>query len=102
MRCRTILEQEIPLRKEPELALSPLLRGFALLGVLLANVPYGNSEAIQSAFDPALTCLYHLLIDKKFITIVGGNIKRLGQYEATIRLHREVNIEFPFEVIAQS
>ncbi len=45
------------------------LRGFALLGVLLANVPYGNSEAIQTAIDPALTFLYHLLIDKKFITI---------------------------------
>ncbi len=29
-------------------------------------------------------------IDKKFITIAGGNIKRLGQYEATIRFHREV------------
>jgi large subunit ribosomal protein L9 len=41
-------------------------------------------------------------IDKKFITITGGNIKRLGQYDAVIRLHREVTIELPFEVIAQA
>ncbi len=41
-------------------------------------------------------------IDKKFINITGGNIKRLGQYNAVIRLHREVTVELPFEVIAQA
>jgi large subunit ribosomal protein L9 len=41
-------------------------------------------------------------IDKKFVTITGGNIKRLGQYNAVIRLHRDVTFEFPFEVIAQA
>ncbi|MEZ4796591.1 MAG: 50S ribosomal protein L9 [Flavobacteriaceae bacterium] len=41
-------------------------------------------------------------VDKKFINITGGNIKRLGQYNAVIRLHREVTVEIPFEVIAQA
>lgn len=41
-------------------------------------------------------------IDKKFITINGGNIKRLGQYTAVIRLHREVSVELPFEVVAKA
>ena len=41
-------------------------------------------------------------IDKKFITLPGKTIKRLGKYEATIRLHREVNFEFPFEIIADT
>ena len=41
-------------------------------------------------------------IDKKFVTITGGNIKRLGQYNAVIRLHRDVTFDFPFEVIAQA
>ncbi len=41
-------------------------------------------------------------IDKKFISVAGGNVKRLGQYNATIRLHREVVVELPFEVVAQS
>ena len=41
-------------------------------------------------------------IDKKFITVAGGNVKRLGKYDAVIRLHREVSVDMPFEVIAQA
>ncbi|MFN2261219.1 MAG: 50S ribosomal protein L9 [Psychroflexus sp.] len=41
-------------------------------------------------------------IDKKFITILGGNIKRLGQYEAKLRFHRDVIVDFTFEVIAEN
>ncbi|MEM9687728.1 MAG: 50S ribosomal protein L9 [Bacteroidota bacterium] len=40
-------------------------------------------------------------IDKKYVNISGGSIKRTGKYNATIRLHREVVLEFPFEVIAE-
>jgi large subunit ribosomal protein L9 len=39
-------------------------------------------------------------IDKKFISIQGGAVKRTGPYNAQIRLHREVIIDFPFEVVA--
>ena len=45
------------------------LRGFALLGVLLANVPYSNDLSIASVFDGPLSFLSDLLISKKFITI---------------------------------
>jgi len=41
-------------------------------------------------------------VDRKFISIFGGNIKRLGQYDAKIRFHREVVIDFTFEVIAEA
>ncbi|WP_274475664.1 50S ribosomal protein L9 [Mangrovimonas aestuarii] len=41
-------------------------------------------------------------IDKKFINVIGGNVKRLGKYTAIIRLHREVSVELPFEVIPQA
>ena len=41
-------------------------------------------------------------IDKKFISVAGGSVKRLGKYNATVRLHREVSIDLPFEVIAQA
>lgn len=41
-------------------------------------------------------------IDKKFISINGGAIKRTGPYNAQIRLHREVIIDFPFEVVAEA
>lgn len=40
-------------------------------------------------------------IDKKFITVAGGNIKRAGKYTAKVRLHRDVIIDLPFEVIGQ-
>jgi len=41
-------------------------------------------------------------VDKKFINIPGRSIKRTGKYEAGIRLHRDVSIQFPFEIIAQA
>lgn len=40
-------------------------------------------------------------IDKKYIIIKGGTIKRAGPYEAQIRLHRDVLVEFPFEVVPE-
>jgi len=41
-------------------------------------------------------------IDKKFIKIIGGSVKSLGKYNANIRLHREVVVDFEFEVVAQA
>jgi len=40
-------------------------------------------------------------IERKFIQIQGGTIKATGPYVAHIRLHREVNVEFNFEVLAE-
>lgn len=41
-------------------------------------------------------------VDRKFIAITGGNIKRLGQYEAAIRLHRSVTVDLTFDVVAEA
>lgn len=41
-------------------------------------------------------------IEKKFISIAGGLIKRVGMYGATIRFHREVVENFSFDVIAEA
>jgi large subunit ribosomal protein L9 len=40
-------------------------------------------------------------IEKKFITIGGGLVKRLGKYSAKVRLHRDVIFDLPFEVVAE-
>jgi len=40
-------------------------------------------------------------IDRKYISINGGSVKRTGPYNAQIRLHREVILDFPFEVVAE-
>src|SRR5690554_2255218 len=38
-------------------------------------------------------------IDRKFIT--SGTVKRTGKYTATVRLHRHVIVELPYEIIAE-
>ncbi|MRX40726.1 50S ribosomal protein L9 [Flavobacterium sp. LC2016-23] len=38
-------------------------------------------------------------IDRKFIT--SGIVKRTGKYTANIRLHRDVIVELPYEIIAE-
>jgi len=48
-----------------------------------------NNELANAGFE----------FDKKVINIQGGLIKRLGNYTATIRLHRDVIVEISFEVI---
>ncbi len=48
-----------------------------------------NSKLSNSGFD----------FDKKIIKIQGGTVKRLGNYNATLRLHRNVIHELSFEVV---
>jgi large subunit ribosomal protein L9 len=38
-------------------------------------------------------------IDRKFIT--SGIVKRTGKYSASIRLHRDVIVELPYEIVAE-
>ena len=40
-------------------------------------------------------------LEKKFISIAGDLVKRLGKYNAKVRLHRDVIVDLPFEVIAE-
>ena len=41
-------------------------------------------------------------IDKKFIKVEGGNVKRLGKYNVSVRLHRDVVADITFEVVAEA
>src|SRR5262245_19637386 len=61
-----------PLEKQKRLELVDSLRGLALFGILLANVPADNltvNNSLMEKTDNILLFLNHLLIDKKFITI---------------------------------
>ena len=40
-------------------------------------------------------------LEKKFVTIAGGLVKRTGKYNAKVRLHRDVIVDLPFEVVAE-
>jgi len=43
-----------------------------------------------------------IILEKKFITIAGGIIKRTGKYDAKIRFHREVVADLSFDVVAEA
>jgi len=58
---------------------------------------FGSVNSIQIA--EALEKLGHN-IDRKVIAI-KESIKEVGNYTATLRLHKEVSVEIPFEVVAE-
>ncbi|WP_297059506.1 50S ribosomal protein L9 [uncultured Duncaniella sp.] len=57
---------------------------------------FGSVNAIQIA--EALEKLGHN-VDRKLISLDA--VKEVGNYTATIRLHRDVTVEIPFEVVAE-
>lgn len=64
--------------------------------VSATGVIYGSVNSLQIAdelkkkgFD----------IDRKIITV--KDVKEVGSYVATVKLHKEVSVEIPFEVIAE-
>ncbi len=58
---------------------------------------FGSVNSIQ--ISEALEKLGHN-IDRKLI-IINEPIKEVGKYSATIKLHKEVSVEIPFEVVAE-
>ncbi len=56
-----------------------------------------NKIDLTAALEQAGTTL-----DKKFVKVIGGSVKRLGKYEAQIRLHREVVVDITFDVVAEA
>ena len=58
---------------------------------------YGSVTNIQVA--EALAKLGHE-IDRKII-VVKDAVKEIGSYKAVVKLHKEVSVEIPFEVVAE-
>lgn len=40
-------------------------------------------------------------VDRKSITLTEEAIKKVGKYKANIKLHKEVNVEIEFEIVAE-
>ena len=54
----------------------------------------GDNETIR-------TCLlYTSEVDRKII-VVKDAVKEVGSYKAIVKLHKEVSVEIPFEVVAE-
>ena len=58
---------------------------------------FGSVSNIQIAEE--LAKLGHE-IDRKII-VVKDAVKEVGKYKATVKLHKEVSVEIPFEVVAE-
>ena len=58
-----------PIIKTSRIQVVDILRGFALLGVLLANVPFDRTATPQNELNEVLEFLYDMFINRKFITL---------------------------------
>ena len=60
---------------------------------------FGSVNAVQIA--NAIKDDHNMEIDRKLIIVDGDSIKELGQYTAKVKLHKEVEVELKFEVVAE-
>ncbi len=83
-------------------ALATALQGVELLTIAAKtganDTIYGSVGALQIA--EALAKLGHD-VDRKLI-VVKDAVKTLGKYTCTVKLHKEVSVEIPFEVVAET
>ena len=87
------------IKKDAE-AVAESLNGVSLTiatKVSATGVIYGSVSNIQIADE--LAKLGHN-IDRKIIYI-KESVKEVGQYKAVVKLHKEVSVEIPFEVVAE-
>lgn len=86
-------------KKDAE-ALAAKLKGVSLtIGAKVSSTGkiFGSVGAIQVAESLEKSGFE---VDRKTITIKDA-VKEVGNYVATVKLHREVSVEIPFEVIAE-
>lgn len=60
---------------------------------------FGSVNSIQVA--EAIKAVTKIEVDRKKIGLKESTVKKLGKYTATVRLHKEVEGEFEFEVVAE-
>lgn len=87
--------------KNDALALAARLEGVALeiaTKVSANGTIYGSVSNMQIAEALAAKGFE---IDRKII-VLNASVKEVGNYTATVRLHKEVSVEIPFTVVAES
>jgi large subunit ribosomal protein L9 len=60
---------------------------------------FGSVNAVQIA--NAIKENHNMDIDRKLIHVDGESIKELGEYTAKVMLHKEVEVDLKFEVVAE-
>lgn len=93
--------KEEKIRKEAEELAKALKNITVKIGAKAAESGriFGSVNAIQIA--QALKDQFKFEIDRKKIHVDQEHIKELGTYKAKIHLHKEINVEIGFEVVAE-
>ncbi|HTX88447.1 MAG TPA: 50S ribosomal protein L9 [Bacteroidales bacterium] len=93
--------KEDKIRKEAEELAKALKNVTVKIGAKAAESGriFGSVNAIQIA--QALKDQYRFEIDRKKIHVDQEHIKELGSYKAKIVLHKDIQVEIGFEVIAE-
>jgi len=60
---------------------------------------FGSVTNMQLA--EAIQKQYNIEVDRKRITIKEDSVKEVGQYEAVVKLYKDLEVEFKFEVFAE-
>jgi len=60
---------------------------------------FGSVNEIQLA--DAIKAQHSYDVDRKMITISGDAVKEVGTYKAVVKLYKDIQAEFSFEVIAE-
>ena len=88
--------------KEEAEALAEKMKGVSLtIGAKTSSTGtiFGSVTNIQIAEELAKLGFE---IDRKLIRIKEDAVKEIGSYNATVRLHKEVSVEIPFEVVSEA
>ena len=88
--------------KEEAEALAEKMRGVSLtIGAKTSSTGtiFGSVTNIQIAEELAKLGFE---VDRKIIRIKEDAVKEVGSYNATVRLHKEVSVEIPFEVVSEA
>ena len=88
--------------KEEAEALAEKMKGVSLsIGAKTSSTGtiFGSVTNIQIAEELAKLGFE---VDRKIIRIKEDAVKEGGSYSATVRLHKEVSVEIPFEVISEA
>jgi len=87
--------------KEEAEALAEKMKGVSLtIGAKTSSTGtiFGSVTNIQIAEELAKLGFE---VDRKIIRIKEDAVKEVGSYNATVRLHKEVSVEIPFEVVSE-
>lgn len=88
--------------KEEAEALAEKMKGISLtIGAKTSSTGtiFGSVTNIQIAEELAKLGFE---VDRKIIRIKEDAVKEIGSYNATVRLHKEVSVEIPFEVVSEA